>query len=280
MTRVFRSVLGVCFTVCLGGWVVVGLGGCGAAPDDDELFGELDQLEQPMSAPFTPSFQMGTQTGSTRQRCNKTASGQVCVVPPNKSLRYCINRNLELNPFTDAEYTRIKSMITQIDGISGWTFTEVNAQQCFELPVDLVVIAGSVGSSGTASNDVKDYGLPRFVTVGGLDGGLVDMTESAGVVGQYQKWTVCRAIVDRVDILAKGTSTTQDDNGVDHAAAHAILGCLGMGGRTGDGGRASRNLFNPATTATVISSGESCTLAAFTSGTPTVWNNTGNCPSD
>lgn len=165
---------------------------------------------------------------------------------------------------TDDEESRIRTMITSLDTISGWTFTQApKFTDCFGTPQDIIVVNTPVGASGTASNDVKDYGIPVWTTVGGLQGGLVDLTEDVGVSGQYQNWTVCQARVDGNDIYAKGTSATQDANGMNHAAAHAIEGCLGIGGRTTGSAFASRNSFAPATVATSISTGETCALAAF-----------------
>jgi hypothetical protein len=186
------------------------------------------------------------------------------------------NPNLPTN-FSDAQETVYRAFLTTVDNVSGWTITQAaKGTDCFASSYDIIVVQSSVGSSGTGSNDVKDYGIPFWTTAGGTAGGLVNLTESGGVAGSYQKWTVCQARVDMVDVLAKGTSSSADQRGMDHAGTHAIAGCLGLGGvPVASDNRATRILFDPTTTATGLAAGESCMLQSFATSSPSNWGNSG-----
>ncbi len=258
---------------------------CGGV-DNGDLFddapdgGDLGQIEQAFGAKTTPSFQFGTRTATTKQRCNFNDS-QVCAVPPAKSLSYCVHVGTLIGgpdaySFNAAEQTRVVNIIEGLDAVSDFTLTHTTFGDCTSEfgNGQIKAFKSPVGAAGIVSNDVKDYGVALF-------SGLVGLTEGAGVQGDYQNWTNCVMSIDVVDILAKGVNASQDNNGLDHAAAHSLVGCLGIGGRTGDGGRASRNLFNPATTAVVVSAGEACSLNSFTVSSPgQYFNDTPNCPTD
>lgn len=255
--------------------VVLALG-CGAAVDDLEEL-ELEQTEQAFVGKVTPSFQFGTNTSAQRLRCNRTTSGQVCVVPKAKSLSYCIDRHFS-NPqdpiFSESEATRIRNLVQGL-GASGWSFSEISPFNCTDgtmgIP-DIVFFVGSVGSSGTGSNDVKDYATNIWSCASGSPGCLNNLTEGTGVTGQYQSWTHCKVVVDRTDIYAKGTTATQDNQGFDHASKHGFLGCLGIGGRSISGGFASRTLFQPSSSATSVTTGENCSLVGFTTASAGQYN--------
>jgi hypothetical protein len=257
---------------------------CGGAAEGDDLFeddySDLGQAEQPFHGKRTPSFQYGTRTATSRQKCDRSSTGQVCAIPPSKTLTYCVEpAGTVLANWTNAERNRVSAIIEGLDAISDFTLNPVDSFgfSCLSLSPQPQVLAftSSTGSSGTGSSDVKDYAHSGMFN-------FTDLTEGAGIVGAYQTWGGCEIRLDIVDIRAKGTSATQDNNGVDHAAAHTLMACLGIGGRSGDGGRASRNLFNPATTATNVSTGEACQMTGFTLSSPGQFNNslTGDCASD
>ena len=248
--------------------------------DNGELFGEvqdggvdLGQTGMAYSGRVTPNFQMGTLTASSRGRANRTSSGQVAVIPPSKSLNFCVDQSIDINPpqhpiFTDAEKNQIASRMATLDARTGWTYTQTNPYDCAGLSGANTIqfFIGSVGSSGTSSNNIRDYSTNTWRTVSGNPGGLVDLTEGTGVVGQYQKWTgLCSCTIDRVDIYAKGTSATQDANLFDHAVGHCAAACVGLGNRTdlGSSGPFTRNTVNAAQTAASITQGEGCTLDNF-----------------
>lgn len=248
---------------------------CSGTADE---YTEIGELEQGFRGKETPNFQYGTRTGSTKQRCDKTTAGQVCAIPPSKTLTYCIHLGTAIGgpdsqSFVGTQNARVSSIIEGFDAISDFVLTPTATQDCFFSPGNMSIFKGPAGSAGTGSGDVKDYANTSMSSMTGL-------TEGAGVVGSYQTWGHCSWNIDVDDILAKGTSSTQDNNGLDHAAAHSLMVCLGIGGRTGDGGRASRNLFNPASTAVVVSNGESCQLQGFTLSDPGQFNLNPDCASD
>lgn len=253
------------------GWALVM--GCGAPLDEADEYG---QDEQAMSAKVSPTYQPGTQTGSSRNRCNKVSSGQICVVPPKKTITYCIDQSTAVTPLTAAQYTRVKNIINVFDARTGWVFTEADTFNCFGVTTDIIIFRSAVGSSGTASNDIKDYGTNTWNTTGGAVGGLVDLTESADVVGQAQKWTTCRALVDVVDILAKGTSTSQDSNIFDHAAGHGIAACMGLGAISSTTlNQFTRSGVNGNLLANSLSTGEACVLDSWSAANPGNWGFSG-----
>jgi hypothetical protein len=251
---------------------------CGATDQDWETTDELGELEQEFRGKETPNFQYGTRTGITKQRCDKTTAGQVCAIPPSKTLTYCINLGpitggSAATAFTGSEHARIAAIIEGFDGGSDFALNILGVDECM-FATDMSISKAAVGTSGTASNEIKDYATTTMT-------GMTGLTEGAGVVGSYQTWTQCNWNIDMVDILAKGTSSTQDNNGLDHAAKNSLLGCLGVGRRsTNPGGLGSRNLVNMAIAQTGVSAGEACSLTGFTLSDPGQYNLNPDCPSD
>lgn len=253
---------------------------CGDVPEDGLGFEDVEeeefgQIEQGFTGKVTPSFQHGTQTGGGRNQCDRTSAGQVCSVPAKKNWTYCIAMNLPgsvPNGRTAATRSRISAMFASIDSAySGWGFTEVldflnGCPTSGSNPADIVVHKNPVGSSGTGSSDVKDYATISFGTTASL-------TEGTGVVGSYQSHGFCSITLDDVDILAKGSNATQDNNGIDHAAAHELLACMGIGARAVSGNRASRQQFDPSTVATARNSGEDCMISNYLATANGQYNN-------
>jgi hypothetical protein len=247
---------------------------------------ELGELEEPFRGKNTPSFQYGTQTGGDKAKCNKTSTGQVCSIPAQRNWTYCIQSSPGGSGFSGAVRTRIESDLTALDtslGTLGWDIVndgDILFGSCCDTctlsgqPPKIVILNANVGASGSASNDVKDYAAVSF-------GGTQALTEGSGVVGQYQSHSKCTISINETDILAKGTNATQDNNGVDHALLHGMMACLGIGARTTSSGLASRRLFQPSTTATNVSTGESCQLNEHTLSDPGQYNlKTPQCSSD
>ncbi len=287
--RPFKQVVLAYIGISLATMAGTLLSGCGDAGYDgadevDSLGDELAELEQGLSAKTTPNFQYGTSTGSTKLRCNKTTPGQACAIPPKKAgISVCIDTIHASGTgtvFTAAETSRIAAFVNAVDARTGWDFdidnvggTPVCDAQNRSPQADLTFVVASVGSSGSASNDIANYGMPFF-------SGLTGLSEGAGVVGQYQKWTTCTARVDIVDAYAKGANATEDAKFVDHAAAHGLAGCVGIGGRSGNNGRASDTVMNSGNSHTGYSAGENCVLDSFSAASPTTFENVGTCGSD
>lgn len=248
--------------------LVAVLAGCAGT---DERIGETElvQFEQAYNAPVSPNFQYGTKTGSTRQRCDRSSTSQVCSIPDSRTQSYCVDFPLGVDIEND-----IIADVAAIGSATGWTFTKV--ADCGSAKIQFSLSA--TGSSGTASNDVKDYATSVF-------SGITSLTENevageATVFGNYQKHSSCNARIDKDDILAKGTSAAQDRNGWRHATMHAFLACLGIGGRTINANIASRNSFSLNTTAFALSTGEDCVLSAYNPVNNGNFANAGTCASD
>lgn len=237
------------------------LAACGS--EDDWLPSDLGTLEQGFGGKVTPTYQHGTRTGSTRMACDKVTSSQVCAVPPATNMTYCIHTMGSGQLFSAAEATLIRNEIEAFDATRpNWTLTETLLTNCAGFTGHIPFFANAVGSSGTSSSNVNDYGKI------GSFGTLTNLTEGSGVVGSYQSWSKCTINIDRVDILAKGANQVQDDLGLEHAALHSFFGCLGIGGKdSGPSDYASRILFNPASMvqpeADQPSPGENCQLNAY-----------------
>jgi len=251
--------------------ITLGLVACGA-PIDDEDIGEdeLGQLEQGMSAPTTPTYQYGTRTATARGRCNKTAAGQVCQVPPTKAINWTLTADL-LHYFPGTE---THAVINGFDAATNFSFTEIpQADLLPQRHISISLNDDACGTVGTASNDVRNYSCFNWSAPNG-------MTEVAGTVGSYQWSLLCNITLDVTAINNKGTNASQRGFFTRHAIAHAVAGCLGLGNRTEASAVATRQDMNSGVERSALTSGEICTLNAFASGTPTVWGSGGVCPTD
>jgi hypothetical protein len=247
---------------------------CGDAQElDDEAY-DIGTVAQGFRGKPTPNNQFGARPSGGRDKCDKTTSSQTCIIPPAKTLTYCVER---FTSFSSSEATRIENAIEQFDSATDFALNNVtpiggDCGTVSPLP-HMSWKPGSQGSSGTASNDIKDYAMS-------FPSGLVNLTEGSGVVGSYQNWTFCDSRIDIVDINAKGTTTTADNQGLDHAATHTLVNCLGVGTRPGGAGLASRALFSPTSAATGLSGGEACQIQNFTLTDPGQFNHTSACSTD
>lgn len=246
----------------------------GTEPENgDEIYGSIvGELKQEFRGKETATTQFGTQTGTQRNRCDKTSSGQVCAIPPKKTLNYCIE-NIQGSNWPGSTLNQVSTRIEAFDAGSDFTLNPHSAfgNFCSSLtnPVmDIIVYSRPVGSSGTGSSNVKDYGTSVFGT-------LSSLTEGSGVVGSYVSWQWCEMGIDVTDILNKGANSSEDANGIDHAASKSLTECLGLGGRSvGTINRATRTTFSPGSIATALSSAESCQLLNFTLSDPGQFNET------
>lgn len=244
---------------------------CGAATEQDLDFGQEGFA---YNAPVTPGYQFGTQTGTSRQRCNRTSTGQVCSIPDSRTLSYCVD--FPLNDYiTDYIHAEMATVASQI----GWSFPQnIVGGSCDIANAKLQFTLSATG--GSLTSDVKDY-------VNVLFKGVTQLTENelpgeATVIGNIQKHSQCEIRIDQDDILAKGTSNVQDQNGSRHAVKNGLLKCLGIGsyGTGAGGGRATRNLFDPGVGTVFMTGGEACVLAAYNPVNNGNFANAGTCSSD
>lgn len=263
-----------------------------AGMDDEE---DLAQLEQPITGKTTTTYQFGVQTGSTHRRCNKTSSGQVCEVPNTVNLKTCVNaRSVEGTTLSGTAQIRAEAMRAELHGIPSfafnWPFADTGTLdgQCqlgslagpgVGQDANIVFVQGAVGTSGTGSNDIKDYVGVEFITGNG-NGSLV---EQAGVVGSYKSHQFCRIKLDETDIFAKGANAGEDQNLLDHASIAGLLMCAGFGLdplASATGCRYTRTGVTPSIDVGCFSAGEVCQANGFTLSTPTQYANGTACASD
>lgn len=258
------------------------LGALACAGTDSFDDSELGTDQQAFQGANTPTWQYGTRTATSRGRCDKLATGQVCVVPDHKNQVFAHDSTNFPGGFQDADRTLINAAMGGLaSALPHWAFRSCDQDlftgQCISTvanPISLHYLVGAVGPSGTASNDINDYVKVTFGT-------LVDLTEGPGVVGAYQSSFGCNITVDITDLNAKGTTATQKTNLKNHAFVHGALLCLGIGGRPLTGSFASRTLVQGGTPATALTSGEKCVMDGYVASkdgkfilSPT------SCPSD
>lgn len=269
------------------------LSACGGAEpgdffEDESADGgdELGSIEQGYAAPVTPSFQFGTQTATTRMRCNKTSSGQVCNVIDHKNIYFCSDSPAFSGGLAGLPaYTAFSTAASQLQStLSTWVIAqgeyELFQDKCMSTvahPIALQVFGGAVGSSGPVSNDTKDYVSWSYGPVTGL-------TEGAGVVGQYQKFFGCNITLDTVDVDAKYSGTARAKL-YNQLAKQAIVGCFGAGRR--DFGfnvsfATSKRIFS-GTSDFTLTPGEQCAINNYDTTNNGFFSNSGSsstCPND
>lgn len=267
---------------------------CGGVVEDDSLpfrddevleddGEELGSLEQAYNAPVTVNSQFGTRTATNRDRCDRTSSGQVCSVPSFNDVIICYE-NQGGSGFSAGAQSRINTLIGALDSLLTTRSVAGAPLDIFGQPDCTVantwIRRGSVGSSGTASNDIQNYSTVAFnfataLTENGLPG-------EPAVVGQYQKHAQCSITVDETDIFAKGTNATQDQRYLDHAFVNAFAACLGKGRTTGlsNFNRVTQHDMSSTHANDAFSNGELCQLNSWNAVNNGNFANAGNCGND
>lgn len=272
------------FLMCLFGLTIA----CGGVVEDDSLpfrddeileAEELGQSEQAFNAPVTVNSQFGTQTGSARNRCNRTSSGQVCSVPSFHNVLWCNDPN-----FGEVARSRVTVLMNALDTLlTTRTFSQPETLPfglCDFQAANIVFTRSAVGSSGTASNDIANYSRPDFQ-------GVVGLTENGqpgepAVVGSYQSHSRCDIRIDEADIFAKGTNATQDQRYLDHAVVNGVIACLGKGRTTGVSAfnRAMQHDMSSTHANDTLTAGELCQLNSYNAVNNGNFANAGNCGND
>lgn len=259
---------------------------CGSV-DNGDLFedadgGELGSVEQAYNAPVTLNTQFGTQTGTSRNRCDRASSGQACSVPSYQNVLICIDNS---NPFQQSTLSRINVLLPAIDQllttrtVGGVPLDIFGQPDCTQ--ANTWITRSPVGTSGTASNDIANYSRPDF-------SGITQLTENGqagepAVVGQYQRHQGCTIRLDEVDILAKGANAAQDQSYLDHAFVNAFMACIGKG-RIPSGvsnfNRAMQHDMSSTHNNDAMTSGELCQLNSYNPANNGNFANAGNCGND
>lgn len=262
--------------------------------DEGDAGEQLGSVALPITGKPTTTYQFGVQTGSTKRRCNKTSSGQVCEVPNTVNLKTCTSaRSIEGTPLSSSAQIRAEGMRNTLHSVSAFAFnfpfsdTGTLDGRCqlgttgggAGSDANIVFVQGAVGSSGTGSNDIKDYVSIEFITGNGTS----NLSEQPGVVGSYKSHQFCRVKLDETDIFAKGANSADDNRLLDHASAVGLLGCAGFGIDPNEGDqscRFTRFAVNPPLLVNCLSAGETCQANGFTLSTPAQYANGTACSSD
>jgi hypothetical protein len=253
----------------------------GDAFDDEAL--ALGTLEQGYNAPVTLNTQFGTQTGSSRQKCNRTSSGQVCSFLRTRQPNICLE-TFGPNGFSAQDAVYAQTGAIRVDsGLSGYAFQWLPAIDTFGCVwgnEHIIIKAASVGQSGTGNSNAHNYSTSAFSDINQLTEN--PLPGEAPVVGSYQSHGECVAYVDVFDLKAKGTTAAEDQRLIENAAAWAVAGCLGVGGSSqiSSSTRITKSLLNGNLTNTVFSAGEQCQANAFANTSNGNWFNAGNCGND
>lgn len=236
---------------------------CGAPIDNEDL--ELGTAEQGMSAKASPNYQFGVTSGDQRVQCNRTNVLQTCSVPATRNFTFFIDPGGFGPPdtgFNDEIFKYVDQLRAELS--PEWTFTEVFSDS----PEPTMVFNNSPCTGPSTSNSISAFSCL------GLDTESTSVTEGSGVVGQYRVHSDCNINIDMDDINQRGVNLLQELRLLRHAAGHATLACIGLGGRFDSGANnfASRMTvdvnFSPAT----ISSGEKCRAKSFATSNQSVFN--------
>jgi len=225
----------------------------------------LGVSEQAFLSKVSTNYQWGVRNAQSRTQCNRTTSGQQCVIPSAKGGFFCLDSSLTAAEKTTARavYTEIHNAI-QAAGVSGPIWQEgpdpvLGSCQMF-------VSIGTV--QGAAGNNIESYSNIDFGTLFDLTEGV----ESLDPVGDFIRhqhdfgFTDGFTTIDRTDINAKCSTTDGRTKLFRHALGHAIYAWHGLGSRT-DAAVNDRYLRKTVATcgialAGALTSGAACLIAS------------------
>lgn len=215
--------------------------GCGAADEDggtNDGGAEIGAAELAISSKAGPSIVMGVSTAASHVACTRTNAGQVCLVPGNNVLGYCI----ETAGLTASQVSTVRSLANSFNGVTNGKFQFIET-----------VLAGAGGScggvagqdwdfvinnlssgfcGGTGGDSITNYSCVNFPTAGG---GAPTLIES--IPGTFYNWTGglgSGAIVhfELAEINNRGANATEDDKLLRHAVMHGLAALVGIGDET------------------------------------------------
>jgi hypothetical protein len=234
--------------------------------DDDGLDPDLAQLQQGYQAVSNVRF--GTRTSSAGLECVGTDSTHVCAIPARKALRFF----MQADGATSAQVQLVRSKINTwsnaaiaagllTQGIDSWSISEASSNDNTVTHVFVVhaeTANQACNGAGTGSNNIENYAC--------LAGATINIAEDPGVVANYVVRVKATVHVDLADILAKGTTATQDDNIHRHAVFNVILKTLGLGSHEFSNALCSSRPINSLTlnSACIMQTNQMCGLNSFT----------------
>jgi hypothetical protein len=247
--------------------------------DTDPATGEVTEIgtvQEGLSAKLRgPIATFGTRTGNTAQNCTNDNSAQTCTIPATKSLRY----SCECLGCGATDITTMNSACTQsmnklvAAGLNTWGSPTLVLSDAVP-PPQFVFKNTSVGGVGGSS-------IQNYVTI--TPSLPVALTETAGVVGNYQKSDKIFINVDMTDAKALGTTSLQKSTAVQNMASNGLLKAMGIGGFTADNFRCTSAPVpgvdsNKINNSCVVASSEICVLNSFSTNiTGSYSNQSPNC---
>lgn len=246
---------------------------CACSGDGYEEDADFGEVEQGMVAQATPTLTYGINTSSTRGNCNRTSTGQSCLVPEAKVMRWCVsNGTAPVDLAAVAKIARVAAAaslsISNAMTKFGWSFTHLaddspgSPEACANHSNRTVMISlGSTGLCGSATGSNIESYVCYNPTVGPL------VTES--LPGSYRTMTGGVVIVDYDDVVAKAAgSATDTDKLLYHGMGHSLIGLIGIGSQTASSSLLSRRAVLPFSNSLGTSSSENCRALGFNVSSP------------
>lgn len=217
---------------------------------------ELAQLEQPYSIKHTTDYQMGVDASDARMQCTRTNPLQNCSLLNTKSVLFYIE-GADFGPPGTGYNDEIYTYVSQLDAaLSSWTFTETFAPST---PNIVLVFRRGACTGGPSSTSIAAFSCMTLAASG------QNLTENTGVSGNYTAHLGATAWIDMGDVTQRADTTIRRLRLVRHAAGHATLGAISLGGRTDSGASdfVSRMTVDVDWSGATISSGEDCRAEAY-----------------
>lgn len=244
----------------LAGSVLIACGAPDAVTDDGD---ELGQTEEPINAPKTASYVLGTAEGNTRIKCTPANAGQVCDVPTTRVMKYCMD-NLVSEEIIDVE-----NYLPHAGDSSGhftWTLNTAAGAQCQAAynsgAVNVLVnVISGVCPSGTSNTENFVCVNPTVVTP--------QLTENPSVPGSFFGINGGIIHIDRAKLLSSFPNSTDRSNARGHSVTRMGLALEGIGGRSDANASFlySRRAILPLQIQNgyTLTTGENCILANYSS---------------
>lgn len=254
------SVAGALVGLMLG---IVSIVGCGGAPEEQGDASDIGQTEQPISAPRTASYVLGTAEGNSRIKCTPANAGQVCDVPTTRVMKFCLD-NLNAEETADAPgYLRNAG-----DSSNHFTWTQNPAtgaacQSAYNSGAVnvLVNMVSGVCPAGTSNTENFVCVNPTVVTP--------QLAENPSVPGAFFGMNGGIIHIDRTKLLSSFPNNVDRSAARGHSITRMGLALEGIGGRSDANATFlySRRAILPLNLGLgfTLTTGENCILANYSS---------------
>jgi hypothetical protein len=241
-----------------------------AADSDSEEFGTADQE---ITAASSPSFGYGATTGSSHAACVTGSTGQACLVPDSKTIRFCVEPTGLTTAQVGSIRTQAGAAATLLSHGTGWTFVNLaSSVNCFTTAnADVEINAANTGlCSGTTGDTIDPY-----VCVNPTVGAAL----SESLPGNYNTSEGGIIHIDLVDLHTKAAAMAISDNTmIKRGIAHSFAILMGLGSRNDlSASEETRRQLFPIVTMGDLTAGEKCRANAYVPG-GTSFTYNASCP--